>query len=511
MNRARALLTRNRPVFWMASMLILVLAIFWQTSLSMLKLWSSSATYSHCFIVLPGFLWLVWQRQATLERLQTQPYWLGVAVVSCLGSVWLLATLAAANSLSQVAVIALVPATAATLFGLPWARALALPFAFLFLAVPMGDYLVPHMIDWTATFTVASLRASGVPVYREGATFSIPSGSWSVVEACSGIRYLFAAVTLSALYACKRFTSDGQRLRFVALAVGVTIVANWIRAYGIVILAHLSGNRIATGLDHFIYGGIFFGVVMLVIFTLGSTWRDGNSDRCGLPASILRTGVRGSTVAASCAAFLSLLIWPAVGAALTPNEGQQLLRMGEIQERAGWTRVEGSVSDWHPHLRNPSQEVAHSFKKDGRTVTLHVGMFAGSAPNSKVADSANRLVDPHSPRWTLVSRGTHRVQRADGSILAHMRTGLLASRDSRITAWHWYWANGSFTASPEEATFRQLIAHLDDRPSVATWMSISTLGNDASRNGEDAQLLEAFVIDMLGSIDQAIRSTVALP
>ncbi|TNY03004.1 archaeosortase/exosortase family protein, partial [Escherichia coli] len=69
-------------------------------------------------------------------------------------------------------------------------RRIAFPLGFLFFAVPFGDFLTPWLMERTADFTVVALRASGIPVFREGLEFIIPSGSWSVVQACSGIRYL---------------------------------------------------------------------------------------------------------------------------------------------------------------------------------------------------------------------------------------------------------------------------------------------------------------------------------
>ena len=77
-------------------------------------------------------------------------------------------------------------------------RALAFPLSFMFFAIPFGEFLMPQLIDWTADFTIAALRLTGIPVYREANSFVIPSGHWSVVEACSGIRYLIAIHWLGA-------------------------------------------------------------------------------------------------------------------------------------------------------------------------------------------------------------------------------------------------------------------------------------------------------------------------
>lgn len=60
----------------------------------------------------------------------------------------------------------------------------------------MGEDLVSPIMEFSATYTVVALKLTGIPVYRHGSWFSLPTGSWSVVEAWSGVRYLIASVSL---------------------------------------------------------------------------------------------------------------------------------------------------------------------------------------------------------------------------------------------------------------------------------------------------------------------------
>ena len=89
---------------------------------------------------------------------------------------------------------------------------IAFPLAFLFFAIPFGGFMLPWLMEMTADFTVSALRLSGVPVYREGMSFLIPSGAWSVVEACSGLRYLIASFMVGTLYAYLTYRSPRRRL-----------------------------------------------------------------------------------------------------------------------------------------------------------------------------------------------------------------------------------------------------------------------------------------------------------
>jgi exosortase A len=240
-----------------AGVLVAVLAAFAPTTLSMVEIWRRTETFTHGFLVIPVVLGFVWLRRADLARIPVRPARSALPLLLAAGLLWLLGKLSSSLAPSQLAVVAMVPATVAALFGWGWVRALAFPLAFLFFAVPFGEVFVPTLIDWTADFTVAAVAASGVPVYREANNFVIPSGRWSVVEACSGIRYLIASLMLGSLYAWMAYRSTRKRIAFIAAAIAVPLVANWLRAYGIVMLGHLSGNRIATGVDHLIYGWLF--------------------------------------------------------------------------------------------------------------------------------------------------------------------------------------------------------------------------------------------------------------
>jgi len=68
--------------------------------------------------------------------------------------------------------------------------------------------LLPILIDWTPTSRCGAARhwRSRVP---EANHFVIPSGNWSVVEACSGLRYLIASLMIGVVYAAVSYRSRG--------------------------------------------------------------------------------------------------------------------------------------------------------------------------------------------------------------------------------------------------------------------------------------------------------------
>ena len=124
------------------------------------------------------------------------------------GAGWLLGELGTVNAVSQFAFVAMLVLAVPTVIGTRAARRIAFPLAFLFFAVPVGR--VPDAAADGVDRRHHRARRSGsrgIPVYREGQNFIIPSGNWSVVEACSGVRYLIASLVIGTLYAYLTYRS----------------------------------------------------------------------------------------------------------------------------------------------------------------------------------------------------------------------------------------------------------------------------------------------------------------
>ena len=252
------------------AVIAIILAFYWRTAESIVAIWWRSETFAHGFLIVPISIVLVWMRRRELAGLVPAPDALGLVLLAGAGLAWLVAWAGQVQVVQQYAMTAMIPAAVVAVAGRRVARALAFPLGFLLLGVPVGEVLIPPLMDWTAHFTVVALRLTGIPVFQEGTYFTIPSGSWSVVEGCSGLRYLIASITVGTLYAYLSYQRFWKRALFVVLSVVVPIIANGLRAYIIVMIAVLSDMRLALGIDHIIYGWVFFGLVIFLLFWVGS-------------------------------------------------------------------------------------------------------------------------------------------------------------------------------------------------------------------------------------------------
>lgn len=504
---------------WRQAILALILLFVWtlflyrDTAVAMVTIWARSETFTHGFLVPPIVLWLIWRQRQVIAVQPLKPALWTLLPVACAALVWLLGDLAAVNAVAQLAFMALLVLTVPAVLGMPIARLIIFPLGFLFFAVPIGEFVMPQLMAWTADFTVFALRLSGVPVYREGLQFVIPSGNWSVVEACSGVRYLIASITVGTLFAYLNYQSTKRRILFIIVSILAPIVANWLRAYMIVMLGHFSGNKIATGVDHLIYGWVFFGIVIMLMFIVGARWSEPEkmvnvSASCRPAQPQTESAVRLWVITACFAAVIAL-----------PQTALWAMDQGESASPASLTAPAALASGWRavapvavafkPAFQNPSAEINSTYVSQGRPVGLYLGYYRHQNYSSKLVSSSNALVVSNDPKWAEVAVAGREVTVGGKSVVvrsAELRGVALAEQanNSRLLFWQIYWINGTLTSSDYLAkaygAFYRLMGRGDDSAVVIVY-------TPKDQSGGAEAVLESFLSANYAAIDELLRKT----
>lgn len=418
---------------------------------SMVRVWSNSETFAHGFIALPCSAWMLWRRREDWQLLPQKTWWPATIVLAGCGLVWLAGRLGGVASIEQFGAVAVIPATMLLLVGPAITRAIAFPLAFLFFAVPVGEFLTPIMMDYTADATVAAVRWSGVPVFREGLHFTLPTGRWSVVEACSGLRYLIASLALGVLYAYLQFRTLRYRLAFVALAILVPIVANWVRAYGIVMLGHVSNMKIAAGADHLIYGWLFFGFVMALLFWIGSRWREPAADRTTAsdvrdapPAIEERTlptsrAVR-NRVGFAVVALAAILVWRPVSAFLL-DQSKSIDGIGPLRAAID-VFPPADPLDYQPHFAGASGTLRASRAVGGSPVEVHAFHYVRQHETGEMVHGNNYVVRANDFQSQVLSSELRQLPWGTVAAYRIRRQGT-----GPMLVWQWYAVGTTQSAS----------------------------------------------------------------
>jgi exosortase A len=483
----------------LALLLVALGLLYHETAVAMVGIWARSETFTHAFLVPPISLWLIWRQRQTLAQMAPRPALWVLLPMAVIGLAWLLGDLAAVNAVTQFAFVTLLVLAVPAVLGWRVAQALMFPLGFLFFAVPVGEFLLPIFMLWTADFTVLALRLSGIPVYREGLQFVIPSGNWSVVEACSGVRYLMASLVVGTLFAYLNYRSYKRRLVFIGVALLVPIVANWLRAYMIVMIGHLSSNRLAVGADHLLYGWVFFGVVIGVMFWIGARWRQPEADA---PRAFTWAAVGQPAAAAS--TFWSVAVVAALVAGL-PHLGRAAVESAERdrgQPRMaalgvpGWQASdEALAAGWKPSFHGAAAEYSKVMRHASDGVGLYIGYYRQQDYDRKLVTSTNSLVRSDNRTWVQVSQSARDVATSEGSV--RVREALLrgspvlrGSAAPMMRVWQTYWIDGHLTTSDHVAKVLTTLSRLRGRGDDGAVLVFYAL---ESQPGDAEPALQAFV------------------
>ena len=249
----------------------LLLAVFHADWQAMAHQWWDSSTYHHILLVPLIIGWLVSQRLPALWSLPVALWKPALALLGACLLLWVMGALAGVAQVTQGAAVAMLAACVPLMLGVRATAGLAFPLAYMGFLVPFGDEAVPFLQMLTARITVALVHVSAVPAQIDGVFISTPAGLFEVAEACSGVKFLVAMLAFGALAAHVCFLDGRRRAAFMALCVVAPVLANGVRAWGTVYVAQYVGRAVAGGVDHIIYGWVFFASVIAGILALG--WR----------------------------------------------------------------------------------------------------------------------------------------------------------------------------------------------------------------------------------------------
>lgn len=385
-----------RPVTLFGVLTLLLLAVNYSTLMGLIKIWWETATYQHGFIVAPVVGWLIWRQREALGRVMPNGSLLALLPIAVFSAISLLGSLGGIAMLHHIGMVGSLMSFFPLAFGWSVTRALWFPILFLGFLIPAGDFLIAPLQLITADASVWLIQLTGVPVYREGLWIELPTGLWEVAEACAGLRFIIANLFVAALFAYLSYDKAWKWIVFGLLSILIPIGANCIRAYGIMMIAHFTNNAFAVGVDHLLYGWVFFSFVMLLMLWIGSKFADRK-----LEDPVINIAEQPKTRAASTAlagfAAIGLLAAPhAVAAATAPSAAPLPDQIAERLIPAGWTAmpIDTQAPDrWVPRFKSADRIETYSLTDGEHVVDLFVAAYTHQREGAEAVHWANRFDD----------------------------------------------------------------------------------------------------------------------
>jgi len=403
LNTLRTNKTLQRAIIESALLIAFLVILYLDTVADMVHLWLNSETYSHGLFIIPLTAVLIFARlnRNPIKNNTSQP--LAALGILFFSACWLVSELAQINLLAQLSLMAIIPFVVWTLYGFKALWQLKSAFLFLFLAVPVGDFLIPHLQQITAVLSIAMIEAVGIPVYSDGLYISIPAGNFLVAEACSGIRFLISSITIGVFYALLYIDSYKRRLIMILSGVLVPILANGMRVFMIIVIAHLGNMEAATGFDHIVYGWVFFSFVMIMLIWLGNALSDQTSTTQvtdSFFANKPSTSAYIAVIIALCIAPLTqYLIVQAQPTATTQNQNISAVKaINDLFKNGSHTY---STSHWAVYFPQADNIELTTLPNNSKVKAYKVE-YTIEAGDKELINFENRLFNPE--RWSLKSQ-----------------------------------------------------------------------------------------------------------
>lgn len=492
----------NKTLIVIISIIITFPLLLLSTTQSMINAWIVDGTYNHAFLVFPVCIWLIYQRKDLLLSLKPKPDLLAIAFLPGAIIILFLALIVDVQIAQQVAMITIIITTIWAMFGREITLTLIFPLLFLYFAAPLGSSLIPVLMEFTAHFVVFMVKLTGIPVYSDGLYFSLPTGSWSVIEACSGIRYLIASFSLGIIYAYITYTSTKKRIIFILFAIITPIIANGLRAFGIVMIGHFSDMKYATGVDHLMFGWLFFGVIIFTLFFIGNYWADP-------PPANKQNNTSANTRCAEISKYsyvilavtVFILIITQASAAHIKSQEHGKINNTQItlpSSLADWHIQEKNILDWEPTLTNPDAVFSRTFIKQDNIVQLSIGYYSNQKQGGEAISSMNRISSLFGTKWKKITGTKLNINNLD------LNETIIKDNKNKLLVWDWYRVGRFQTANPYLAKVYNAYNLIFENRNDASFISIATplLNVDKSTSRET---LKKFISQFQNKVDYQLE------
>lgn len=248
----------------------ILIPIFFTTYIYLFGMWESE-DYTYCYLIAPIALYLIWEKRVELAKIPSTNSWFGIGLIlSGIAFFWL-GELGGEFTILFISSWLILVGIIIVHFGWPKLKCIWFPILFLLAMFPPPSFihnrLTLKLKILSSQIGVAMMQAYGMSAYREGNIIDLGFTQLQVVDACSGLRFLFPLMIMGILFAYLFRSAWWEKIFLVISTIPLTIVTNSLRIAMTGILFELWGPKVAKGFFHGFSGWFIFmfGLVVLLV------------------------------------------------------------------------------------------------------------------------------------------------------------------------------------------------------------------------------------------------------
>lgn len=410
------------------------------------------------------------------------------------------------QAFQQLMVVPLLWGTLAVFWGWRQARWFLVPVGVLFFAFPVWEALRLPLQFLTAAVSEFALGVLDIRAVVEGLYVTLPGiGAFEVARGCSGLNYFLVGLTIAFLYGEVLGLRWQRRALVVAMAILMSLLANWVRVSVIIYVGHESEMTSSLVNNHATFGWVVFAVALVPVF-LAVRWLEQNggthavAERSPLhrPPLARLWGGWGVTVALVVGAEL------VTGSPLSSSDATTTRAHDTgLLKQSGWVPLyQPNLMGWRPVMSNPDAQTMVTLARVGgedRKPSNGTQMLAGlysydhQRPGAEVIQWSNRLYDVQ--RFTPVDRYRFEVDGARFSGVTLRRNGTGETLDLA----YGYYVGGHWEATEVDAKLAQLKALFEGRRDASLMVLGMTCGQCPVRER---------LVEMVGEYRQRVGDSI---
>lgn len=266
---------KSQTFLILGSILVLITITFYPVLKNLVLTWLHNEDYSHGFLVVPISLYILWTKKDVLSATPLAPSPAGLVITIITLLCYIVSFYAEVATLSCISFVITILGLSIYFFGFGITKAALFPIVFLMFMIPIPSQIYASLTGPLQLLVTKAcdliINALGIPVYTEGNVIHLPGKTFSVVNACSGLRSMLSLIMLSALFGYLSIQSR-YVLRFILLgaSIPITMFVNIIRVGLMVALAYYSNysTDATKGTLHTLIGIAEFAIALVMLFVL---------------------------------------------------------------------------------------------------------------------------------------------------------------------------------------------------------------------------------------------------
>ncbi len=257
-------------IIFIVCSIVLFSALYLQDYINLFNTWNTREEYSHGFLIPVLSVFFLWQNKNELSKIPFTGSIFGLFILAFGLLLFFLGKLATLNVIIQYSMLVSITGLLFSFTGFKSHKYLWVPLFFLIFMIPLPPFLYNNLSQKlqliSSELGVAVTRAFGISVYLEGNVIDLGTYKLQVVDACSGLRYLFPLMSFGFICAYLFNAPFWQRAAIFFSTIPVTVLMNSFRIGVIGVLVDRWGTEHAEGFLHDFEGWVIFMACVAILF-----------------------------------------------------------------------------------------------------------------------------------------------------------------------------------------------------------------------------------------------------